>query len=215
MKAASRPEAEFLNSPSSIRVALAAALADASRLDAAVAFVGRDWEDILGSFNGRVRLVCWLSSTNTNPHAVAQMIERRFTVRQLDDMHAKVYVTSGRSAAAIIGSANLSCAALAADDAVGQIEAGVLMRSPSGIRCVHGWFEALWRSAHPVCAEDIERAVRAWESAHRHGGHRGPHGRRQGIPPHRSRPSSRATGCRPKPSKALRDAQARLIPQWT
>ncbi len=84
------PDREFLANPRAIRQALREALAEAGSLDMAVAFVGKDWQDILGGFRGRVRLVCWLSSTNTNPYAVEDMLARRsFSVRQLDAMHAK------------------------------------------------------------------------------------------------------------------------------
>jgi hypothetical protein len=132
-----------------------------------VAFVGHDWEDILGEFGSRIRLICWLSSTNTNPHAVGQMLERGLDVRQIDAMHAKVYLMSGTTPAAIVGSANLSGAALAADGALGQFDAGVLVRSPVFVHAVQDWFSSLWDIARPITSENLQQAINAWEVAHR------------------------------------------------
>lgn len=90
---------KYLSNPESIRKCLVRGLNATASLDAAVAFIGTDWADILGTFSKPVRLVCWLSSTNTNPYAVEQMMQREnICVTHLPAMHAKVYpiVAKGR-----------------------------------------------------------------------------------------------------------------------
>src|SRR4051812_32780180 len=100
---------QFLASPAEIRRAIVRGFAAAKAVDLAVAFVGEDWWSLLGSLSVPVRMVCWLSSTNTNPYAVEQMLERPgFEVRQLDRMNAKVYLTQGDPSSVVIGSANIS-----------------------------------------------------------------------------------------------------------
>ena len=82
---------KYLSDPASIRQSLVRGLVETNSLDAAVAFIGTDWANILGTFSGPVRVVCWLSSTNTNPYAVEQMMQRdNIHVCHLPAMHAKV-----------------------------------------------------------------------------------------------------------------------------
>lgn len=159
-------ETSFLGSPAEIRAALVRAFANANEVDAAVAFVGEDWWNILGTTLAPVRLVCWLSSTNTNPYAVEQMLAYGFSVRQLDRMHAKVYLTRGKTPSAIIGSANISGAALASDDAAGQVEAAAWVSTPTAIADVAAWFDKIWQQARKISSTDIETAKRAWRAAH-------------------------------------------------
>jgi len=146
----------------------------------AVAFVGRDWQEILGEFDGPIRLVCWLDSTNTNPIAVDQLRVHGADVRQLTKMHAKVYVARGDQSVAIVGSANLSQSALAEDYAVGQVEAAVALREPGRIAKVHEWFEVLWNErAVEITPRDLSAAKRAWDAAHdRKPSDLKPHGKR-------------------------------------
>lgn len=51
-------ETSFLSSPAEIRAALVRGIANANELDVAVAFVGEDWWNILGTTSVPVRLVC-------------------------------------------------------------------------------------------------------------------------------------------------------------
>lgn len=172
----------FLRSPHAIRQALTDGLVTARSLNAAVAFVGRDWRDLLGNFNGSIRFVCWLSSTNTNPYAVEQMVSRGINVRHLDAMHAKVYLCSGvRHRLAIVGSANLSAAALADHDNSGQYEAAMATRDIARCRDVQAWFDDLWSRASPVHEGDVDNAKRAWHTAREREprGHRAQHGDQQ------------------------------------
>ena len=169
---------EFLPEPVSIRGTLVNALKKAAWLDAAVAFIGTDWADIIGSdiladLRRRPRVVCWLSSTNTNPFAVEQMISAGIKVRQRDSMHAKVYLCGGNFCRALVGSANLSGAALAYDDALGQIEAGVVVKTASRVREIQNWFNDLWADLKSVSPQDLDKAKLAWIAAHTNRQHHG------------------------------------------
>ena len=180
---ASSTHETFLPTPRSIRRALRTELMTATALDMAVAFVGKDWSDILGDVKGPTRLVCWLSSTNTNPYAIEAMMGRKsFRVRQVDAMHAKVYLPRTKTGVAVVGSANLSTSALADEEASGQFETAMLVRRSSTVREVSDWFEVLWkREARAITRADIVSAKGSWEAARRaQGGRKGR--RRSGTP---------------------------------
>ena len=157
---------KFLSSPGSIRKCLVNELQDAESLDAAVAFIGRDWADILGTFPGPVRIVCWLSSPNTNPFSVEQMMQRdRICVRQLSTMHAKVYILNGHTPRCIVGSANLTGAALSEENASGQYEAAVDIVEREVVQTISRWFADLWGNADLISDSDLSSAKDAWEKA--------------------------------------------------
>ncbi len=158
------PRAGFLKDPRSIRKAVGWLAREADHLDLAVAFVGRDWRDAIEGFRGRLRVICWLTSTNTNPRAVHAMMNRaRTEVRQRDAMHAKVYYAPG--VGAVVGSANLSRRALAAADVGGQDEAGVLLTSPNTLREIGQWFDKLWPDSAFIGPTDLAAAVKAYDKA--------------------------------------------------
>lgn len=152
----------FLESPAKIRQSFADGLDTSDGLDAAVAFIGKDWADIMGTFRGATRVICWLSSTNTNPYAVEQMIARGINVRQLPSMHAKVYILKGNAAFCIVGSANLSAAALSAEDAYGQYEAAVEICDQETVRKTARWFGRLWKEAKPISPDNLAAAKEAF-----------------------------------------------------
>jgi hypothetical protein len=157
---------KLLPDPPAIRAALHDISQESGKLDIAVAFVGSDWLDLLGNFSGQVRVVCWLSSTNTNPYAVSDMLRRAHVrVKQRDSMHAKIYLAP--HSGAIVGSANLSKAALNEADAAGQCEAGMLVRDRDVLAAITAWFQKLWASAatREIAPADLSAAKRAWESA--------------------------------------------------
>ncbi len=158
----------FLRDPGAIRKSIVEALEHSSSLDAAVAFVGRDWSDIIGTFPGQIRVICWLSSTNTNPYAVEQMMRREnISVRQLSAMHAKVYILKGDHPRCIVGSANLTGAALSEENASGQFEAAVEF-SDSRNGPVVRWFRDLWNSkAQSISREDLTLAKEVWSKVQR------------------------------------------------
>ena len=156
----------FLPNPAKIRKCLVQQLGKSVSLDAAVAFIGRDWADIIGTFSCPIRVVCWLSSTNTNPYAVEQMMSREnICVHQLPAMHAKVYILKGERTRCIVGSANLSSAALSEENASGQYEAGISVRDRSRVNSIRSWFEGLWDEARPISLSDLESAKKQWELA--------------------------------------------------
>lgn len=155
----------FLRNPSEIRNHLRK-LQSANRLDLAVAFVGVDWDELLMDFRGSLRLICWLSSTNTNPRAIKAILRRPNTeVRQRHWMHCKVYIAPQK--AAIVGSANLSRAALALGHVAGQDEAAVLVTAQQQVREISLWFQQLWGDADTRSVESshLVAAEAAWKMA--------------------------------------------------
>ena len=157
---------KYLSDPASIRQSLVRGLVEMNSLDAAVAFIGTDWANILGTFSGPVRVVCWLSSTNTNPYAVEQMMQRdNIHVCHLPAMHAKVYVLQGIRSACIVGSANLTGAALSEENASGQYEAAVYASGEDTVQTVARWFDDLWEDAHSITEADLVAAKDAWKKA--------------------------------------------------
>lgn len=171
------PRADFLENPAAIRRAVDWLASRAQRLDLAVAFVGQDWRDAIAGFRGRLRVICWLTSTNTNPTAVRQMRRREgANVRQRDAMHAKVYYAPG--VGAVVGSANLSRRALADADLSGQDEAAILVTDAANLGSIDRWFESLWRAdgTRRITEADIRRAKKAFDRARTFTRFRGGHG---------------------------------------
>src|SRR6266508_5776507 len=116
----------FLENPSQIRKAICDIASHCEHLNIAVAFIGADWWDCLGNYTKNLRVICWLSNPATNPYAVRDLSGRKHAeVKQRHSMHAKVYIAPG--VGAVVGSANLSKAALEKDWSVaGQDEAAIL-----------------------------------------------------------------------------------------
>jgi hypothetical protein len=154
----------LLRNPAEIRKAIKR-LQGGGRLDLAVAFVGADWWELLAGHRGKLRLICWLASTNTNPYAVEDLMNRPNTeVRQRTSMHAKVYFAPG--AGAIVGSANLSKAALSDAEISGQDEAAALVHEPAFLSTVRIWFVAMWNDTDrtiPIKSHHLSAAKEAWE----------------------------------------------------
>lgn len=161
------PSTQFLASPAAIRQSIVRSISTATALDLAVAFVGEDWWTILESPRVPIRLVCWLTSTNTNPYAVEQLLSRQgVSVRHLHRMHAKVYIAHSDAPTAIVGSANISGAALSSDDVSGQYEAAVTSFERSVVADVTRWFDSIWEAALAVTPSDLDAAKEAWNEAH-------------------------------------------------
>lgn len=156
----------FLKDPPAIRKAVSGLLGG-KRLDMAVAFVGADWEEILAGYKGRLRVICWLSSTNTNPYAVDSLRKRPLTVvKQRDTMHCKVYLAA--AIGAVVGSANLSKAALEESDISGQDEAAILVSKGSTLDDIQTWFRAMWNDkalTKTVTKSHISAAKAAFDKA--------------------------------------------------
>lgn len=161
-------EHHFLGTPNEIRTALKHLSRNAKRLDLAVAFIGDEARDLFADFNGTVRLICWFSTPNTNPRAVAQLQKwKNWKVRQRDAMHSKVYLAPGR--AAIIGSANISGQALSESEHSGQDEAAIFENRKVVLKEIGAWFERLWTEpdTRDITEEDIKQAIRRWDEAQR------------------------------------------------
>lgn len=165
---------QFLRNPAEIRKAVRE-LQGGKRLDLAVAFVGADWSELLADHKGKVRAICWLSSTNNNPYAVEDLMKRPNTkVRQRDFMHAKVYVSPTRGA--IVGSANLSKAALSESEVAGQDEAAVCLTTSSEVAGITAWFQKMWaetKHTKVITDDDLKRAQRSWDKARQRYGFHG------------------------------------------
>jgi len=155
----------FLPNPAEIRKAVKE-LQHGKRLDLAVGFIGADWWELLADYRGKLRLICWLSSANTNPYAVADLMQRpRTEVRQRHFLHSKVYLAPGGSA--IVGSANLSKAALCESDISGQVEAAVRISGPTIVSSIETWFNSLWNDHERTVAiadSHLAAAKRAWDN---------------------------------------------------
>ncbi len=194
-----KQRAKFLGDRAAIRAAIVDSFRAAKSADVAVAFIGHDWAELIGQTKAQLRVICWFASTATNPIAVCQMLERGIRVRQVDEMHAKVYLTYGQAAAAIVGSANLSRAGLSSDDALGRHEAALVVRGGSELAVIAKWFEQLWRASSEITNQDIQAATAAWRAARQSG-------RRGARRPKRHLQSAIATSSLPRdwvPSKRL------------
>lgn len=162
----SHQAATFLGSPSEIRKALKE-LHGGKRLDLAVGFIGADWWELLADHRGELRVICWLSSTNTNPYAVADLMKRPNTeVRQRHSLHSKVYIAPGIGA--LVGSANLSKAALSESDISGQVEAAILVFRLATVSTIEDWFNGLWHDENQttqINESALDAARKAWLKA--------------------------------------------------
>src|ERR1039458_1398353 len=80
-------------------------------------------------------------------------------------MHAKVYLAPGEGA--IIGSANLSKAALSDSEIAGQDEAAVLICDGAFVSGVQVWFNELWADPRTkrIKSSDLAAAKEAWNKA--------------------------------------------------
>ncbi|MGQ7790962.1 phospholipase D family protein [Faunimonas sp. B44] len=128
----------------------------------AVAFWGRgSTERLPDGGKGNVKIICNLRSGGTNPAAIKAM--NRENVRQMDDLHAKVYLGSDH---AVVTSANASANGLGFEghELKGWREAGWLTDE---IRPIADWFEVLWSEAHEISDQDIRLAEEAWRKRQR------------------------------------------------
>ena len=133
---------------------------DSKRLDLAVAFIGSEWERLIGNYLGPIRLICWLDHPGTDPDAVRSLMSREDTlVMQRTGLHTKVYLAPG--VGAIVGSANLSHSALAERVGLPQCEAAVRVTDHLLVKEIGNWFDKLWQD-HPqtkkISEADLERA---------------------------------------------------------
>lgn len=122
----------------------------------AVAFWGRGASNLIGPLQHRtVRLVCNLSTGGTNPDAIKELIDLGAEVRQIDRLHAKVYIGDRR---AVVTSANASINGLGLEgnDLAGWIETGVEVPAEDALP----WFDGIWTQGRPILDQDIIDARR-------------------------------------------------------
>jgi len=154
------PKTRFLPDPSSIRNAVVELTSDSKKLDLAVAFIGSEWERLIGHYLGPIRLICWLTHPGTDPDAVRSLMSRKNTlVRQRTGLHTKVYLAPG--VGAVVGSANLSRSALTERAGLPQCEAAVRVTGLTLVQEIGDWFDKLWQD-HPqttkISEADLEKA---------------------------------------------------------
>lgn len=158
---------KLLSTPTKIDKALGELLTSSKSVDLAIAFLGQDAPEML-SQGKNMRIVCWLDSGATCPAAVAKLQETA-EVRHVSGMHAKVVIGYGnkKPRRAIVGSANLSRAALGRDtqDAQGRYEVGVVTEHPDTLAGLQGWFEQLWNDplTRVVDSAALKKAQAAWD----------------------------------------------------
>lgn len=132
------------------------------RLDIAVAFWGEGSDAlIVPATNRAARIICNLSSGGTNPTPIRKLIELGFVVKQQNDLHAKVILSTD---VAIVGSANLSTNGLQLEggESAGWSEAGVLVTTSEELRDIARWFEAEWSRAREITTSHLDSAEAAW-----------------------------------------------------
>ena len=86
--------------------------------------------------------------------------------------------TEGDRSSCIVGSANLTGAALSVDGASGQYEAAIHTRSKDVVENASIWFDELWKDANSITEADLSDAKRAWKKARKGKTHSGNRKRR-------------------------------------
>ena len=153
----------LLITAASIRTSIAAVLATAapnSPIFVAVAFWGAGSEALFPD-DGDFRLICNLHHPGTNPRIIRK-IAARHQIRYLRNLHAKALVGTRT---ALIGSANLSDAALEFTGSSGQSwrEAVLQVERPSEEYFqARTWLANLWTEAHPVDEHSLASAEERW-----------------------------------------------------
>jgi PLD-like domain len=152
--------AKFLPDPASIRQEIVSLASGSKTLDLAVAFIGPEWQRLLGNYLGPLRLMCWLTHPGTDPDAVRSLMMRKDTfVMQRTGLHTKVYLAPG--VGAIVGSANLSQSALTDRGGLSQGEAAVSVSDQQLVKEIGNWFDMLWNDlprTKAISHADLERA---------------------------------------------------------
>jgi len=142
-----------------------ARLRQSRRLYCAVAFWGRGAAAYLGLPRDHqdLQILCNLSVGGTNPDEIRRLLQVGAKVRQIDTLHAKVYIGDDEM---LVASANASSNGLGFEGhAQGHwIEAGAI--GPVQPRALE-WFQELWSDSRPVTPEDLAAADEAWATRQR------------------------------------------------
>lgn len=149
---------DFVNGPMLLKC-LQTALLNSEKADFAVAFWGKGAADALGIKGGKeIRIVCNLMSGGTNPHEIRILRERGASVRQLNDLHAKLGVIDDLS---FIGSSNMSTNGFGIEGAsVPWQEANVVFGNARDE--IKKMFKAYWGAAVEIEDAHLVAAERVW-----------------------------------------------------
>ena len=111
----------------------------------AVAYVGRDWDELVDC--SQLQEIIVSPTLGTNPRAVAEIAEQIGWdhVHFLDELHAKIYLSQS---CCIWGSFNLSNNAFGQKSSTPLFEAGTHSKEAHIIRDAYAFFEELQRIAH-------------------------------------------------------------------
>jgi hypothetical protein len=132
----------------------------------AVAFWGKGAETLFGSLpkDTKVRVICNLTAGGTNPETIRNLrkLAPRVTVRQLNDLHAKVVCGD---TVAVIGSANCSTNGLAlqGQQCAGWREAGLQTKAADVLADVRTWLDSQWKKAQSIDKADLDLAQANWD----------------------------------------------------
>lgn len=132
----------------------------------AVAFWGKGAEIMFDNLHkdAEVHVICNLTTGGTNPQTIRalQALGDRVSVRQLNDLHAKVVCGDK---VAVIGSANCSSNGLAlqGQQCAGWREAGVVTKSAEVLADVRLWLDKLWQAAEDIDETDLALAQDNWD----------------------------------------------------
>ncbi|MEQ8651221.1 MAG: phospholipase D family protein [Kiloniellales bacterium] len=136
----------------------------------AVAFWGDGAAKRLGllSNTSGCQVICNLKMGGTNPREIKLLLDAGVSVRQLDTLHAKVYLADG---GALVGSSNASANGLSfqGGECSGWEEANLRVESGPTHDAIAKWFEQLWQSgeARPVTKSDLTLAQEIWSRRRR------------------------------------------------
>ena len=133
-------------------------------LRCAVAFWGAGSETLFPKgANKDIHIICNLKMGGTNPFALEEFLLPRFTVRQHDILHAKVYMNQN---AAIVASANASANGLGLEgrQQAGWQEVGLFTDDSVIMRQIQRWFDSTWDASRNIDGNDIKNAKSAWRA---------------------------------------------------
>lgn len=162
---------DWLNEQESLRGATHALVAEASRIDIAVAFWGAGPMQRLPLSARRVpltRIIANVLSGGTNPAAVRELL-REFgsdRVRQLNDLHAKVFLSDTHL---IAGSANVSTNGLGLEgnEQKGWREVCLRTDDAAMMGSARTWFDTQWNASSSITEDDLVKAEDAWRRSRR------------------------------------------------
>lgn len=128
---------------------------------AVVAYVGKNARNMLSK---DTIVICDFNSFGTNPNEIAWLIEKKYDVRSLANLHAKVYCSEF---GAIVGSANLSANGLELLDGTpaNLTETAVLVSADEkAYRDIYNWCQEIQIKVKKgnISGDEISRRVEEW-----------------------------------------------------